>query len=213
MMSNSEGPARPPHQRLAVLLSGSGRTLRNLAEAIGRGQLDASIALVIASRPCPGAQWAREQGLTTLVIPGTIPAPHLDQLLTQHRIDWVVLAGYLKLIDIPRAYRGRIVNIHPALLPEFGGPGMYGPRVHEAVIHAGATVSGCTVHLCDEAYDTGRIILQKRCPVLPGDTPDTLAARIFELECQAYPEALRMLFEAMDGSAAGAEAEPGEGRR
>jgi phosphoribosylglycinamide formyltransferase 1 len=175
------------------MLSGSGRTLRNLVEAILGGRLRARIELVIASRESAGAQWAREAGLTTLIIPGEIPAPKLDRVLKEHRIEWVVLAGYLKLLNIPEAYRGRVVNIHPALLPAFGGPGMYGPRVHDAVIRAGATVSGCTVHLCDEGYDTGRIVLQKMCEVLPGDTPEMLAARVFELECEAYPEALARL--------------------
>ncbi len=88
-----------------------------------------------------------------------------------------------------------MVNIHPALLPDFGGPGMYGHRVHEAVLASGKKESGCTVHLCDSAYDRGPIVLQRRVPVLPGDTPDTLAARVFGAECEAYPEALRCLFE------------------
>jgi phosphoribosylglycinamide formyltransferase-1 len=86
------------------------------------------------------------------------------------------------------------VNIHPALLPDFGGPGMYGHHVHEAVLASGCSSSGCTVHLCDPEYDRGPIVLQKSCPVLPGDTADTLAARVFDLECEAYPEALELLF-------------------
>jgi phosphoribosylglycinamide formyltransferase 1 len=185
----------PPPQtpRLAVMLSGSGRTLRNLLCAIHDGRLTAAIALVIASRESPGAQIARETGIPTIILPGEIPASHLDRLLKEHRIDWVVLAGYLKLLNIPPDFRNRVVNIHPALLPAFGGPGMYGQRVHEAVIRAGATISGCTVHLCNDAYDAGDIVLQKTCPVLPRDTPETLAARIFELECRAYPEALQQL--------------------
>jgi phosphoribosylglycinamide formyltransferase-1 len=105
-----------------------------------------------------------------------------------------VLAGYLKLVNIPPGYERRVVNIHPALLPGFGGAGMYGHRVHEAVLASGDGESGCTVHFCDEVFDRGPIILQKRCPVLPGDTPDMLAARVFDLECRAYPEALQLLF-------------------
>jgi phosphoribosylglycinamide formyltransferase-1 len=128
-------------------------------------------------------------------MPGAIPAAALAAVLDEHRIDWVVLAGYLKLVDIPASYRGRVVNIHPALLPDFGGAGMHGHRVHEAVLAAGRAESGCTVHLCDEVYDRGRVILQKRCPVLPDDTPETLAARVFELEKAAYPEALAGLIE------------------
>jgi phosphoribosylglycinamide formyltransferase-1 len=184
-----------PLPRLAVLLSGGGRTLVNLLEHIRSGSLKATIELVIASRECLGAQRSRDAGLNTLVIPGAIPTARLGSLLEERRIDWVILAGYLKLIQIPPAFSGRIVNIHPALLPNFGGPGMYGDRVHEAVIRAGSRTSGCTVHLVDEIYDHGRILLQRSCPVLPGDTPHTLADRVFSLECAAYPEALRNLFE------------------
>lgn len=187
-------PPLPPPPRLAVLLSGSGRTLLNLLDATRQGWLHATIDLVIASRETLGAQRAREAGLKTLILPGTIPASTLQHHLKDNRIDWVILAGYLKLIDIPTAYQGRIVNIHPALLPDFGGPGMYGHHVHDAVIAAGAKTSGCTVHLVTPEYDRGPILLQKSCPVLPSDTPDTLAARIFDLECQAYPEALERLF-------------------
>lgn len=179
--------------RLAVLLSGGGRTLANLLEQIGAGRLSATVELVIASRECPGAERAREAGVETLVIPGVIPGERLGELLRERRIDLVVLAGYLKLVNIPRGYEGRVVNIHPALLPRFGGPGMYGRRVHEAVIGAGEAESGCTVHLVDAEYDRGPILLQERCEVLPGDTPETLAERVFALECRAYPAALQRL--------------------
>lgn len=184
-------PATPA--RLAVMLSGGGRTLLNLLDHIRRGSLPATINLVIASRETPGAQRARDAGLPTLVLPGVIPADRLSALLREHRIDWVVLAGYLKLIQIPPEYSGRIVNIHPALLPKFGGPGMYGDRVHQAVLRSGATESGCTVHLVNDEYDRGPILLQQTCPVLPTDNPHDLAARVFDLECRAYPEALRTL--------------------
>lgn len=186
----------PAPARLAVLISGGGRTLANLLQHIDAGGLDASVVLVIASKECPGAQRARERGIPTQVVPGVIPAETLASLLEQHRADLVVLAGYLKLVNIPRGYEGRVVNIHPALLPDFGGPGMYGQRVHEAVLRSGVTLSGCTVHLCDEVYDRGTILLQKTCPILPTDTPETLAARVFELERQAYPEALQNLITA-----------------
>jgi phosphoribosylglycinamide formyltransferase-1 len=182
-----------PAARLAVLISGGGRTLANLHDRILGGTLPAMIELVIASRECPGAALARARRLRTLVIEGRIPAERLGALLRQARADWVVLAGYLCYLEIPPDYRGRIVNIHPALLPAFGGKGMYGRRVHEAVLLSGAAESGCTVHFVDEEYDHGPIILQKRCPVLPTDTPDTLAARVFELEKQALPEALTQL--------------------
>lgn len=200
---SSGGPAsRPGPARLAVMLSGSGRTLLNLLDHIRAGALPAEIPLVVASKECLGAQRARDAGLHTLVRPGVIPAGELNGLLRDHRIDLVALAGYLKLVSVPPAYEGRIVNIHPALLPKFGGHGMFGHHVHEAVLAAHERESGCTVHLVDAHYDRGPILLQRRCPVLPTDTPDTLAARVFEQECLAYPEALRALIAGMPTAAA-----------
>jgi folate-dependent phosphoribosylglycinamide formyltransferase PurN len=184
--------ARRP--RLAVMLSGSGRTLTNLAESIREGRLEAEIPVVIASRECLGAQRARDMGIETLVLPGRIRAAKLEDILRKRRIDYVALAGYLNLVEIPESYRGRVVNIHPALLPDFGGPGMYGNHVHAAVLASGRTETGCTVHICDDHYDKGDAIVQLRCPVFEGDTVATLAARVFELEKRAYPEALRILF-------------------
>lgn len=179
--------------RLAVLLSGSGRTLVNLLDHIRAAKLSATIPLVIASRECVGAQRARSADIPLHVIPGDIPADELSRLLADYQIDLVALAGYLRLVNVPSAYRGRIVNIHPALLPAFGGKGMYGDRVHAAVIASRAKQSGCTVHVVDDVYDQGPILLQKTCPVLPNDDPHTLAARVFGLECEAYPEALQHL--------------------
>lgn len=188
--------------RLAVLLSGAGRTLANLLDVIARGDLDATIPLVVASRECRGADIAREHAITTLVIPGEIPADRLVALAHEHAIDLVVLAGYLKLLPIPPALERRVVNIHPALLPAFGGPGMHGMKVHAAVADAARrgklTQTGCTVHLCDSTYDTGPIVLQRSCPVFPDDTPDAIAARVLDLELQAYPEALRLLISGND---------------
>ncbi|MGH7244551.1 MAG: phosphoribosylglycinamide formyltransferase [Phycisphaerales bacterium] len=180
--------------RLAVLISGGGRTLFNILDRIAKCELQAEIALVIASSEGVGATKSRAANLPTVVIPGRIPREKLESVLREHRIDWVVLAGYLKLVDIPSALNGRVVNIHPALLPRHGGPGLYGHFVHEAVLKAGDRVSGCTIHLCDSRYDTGPIVLQKEVPVLDGDTPDTLAARVFEAERDAYPQALQKLF-------------------
>lgn len=176
-----------------MLLSGSGRTLDNLLAVIRRGELAAEVVVVVASRACPGAEKARAAGIETIVQDGPLREEAFGRLLAERKADWVVLAGYLKLVPIPPAYEGRVVNIHPALLPAFGGPGMHGEKVHAAVLAAGASVSGCTVHLCDARYDTGPIVLQRTCPVWPGDTPATLAARVFEQECVAYPEALRRL--------------------
>ena len=192
---NDDGSTTKLPAALAVMLSGSGRTLLNLLDAIERGALNAEVKLVIASREGLGAERARERGLTTIIEPGNIAADRLDALLTEHGVTLVALAGYLKLIDIPARFEGRIVNIHPALLPKFGGPGMFGERVHAAVIAAGETDSGCTVHLCDSRYDTGPIVLQRMCRVIAGDTPETLAARVFEQECIAYPAALQLLVE------------------
>jgi phosphoribosylglycinamide formyltransferase 1 len=192
--SSAEAGAAMRTHRLAVMLSGSGRTLINLQKAIDEGRLPARIVLVIASRECLGAERARGLGIETVVEGGVIEARRLEELLVARDVEWVALAGYLKLVRIPERYRGRFVNIHPALLPKYGGPGMHGLHVHEAVIKAGEKESGCTVHLCDEHFDTGDIVLQKRCPVMAGDTAETLAARVFGLECEAYPEALGMLF-------------------
>lgn len=185
--------ANPALPRLAVLLSGSGRTLTNLADRIDSGALRAQISLVIASRQCPGADRARARGVPTIIAPGDLGIDRLAPLLHESNIDWLVLAGYLRLLQIPETHAGRVVNIHPALLPSFGGAGMYGDRVHRAVIDAGCKVSGCTVHLCDDRYDTGPIVLQRTCPVLDDDTPESLGARVFELEKEAYPEALALL--------------------
>jgi phosphoribosylglycinamide formyltransferase-1 len=157
--------------------------------------VSASIELVICSRETVGAARARGPGLKTMVVKGEIPRDALERMLDELRIDYVVCAGYRKYEHVPAKYAGRVVNIHPALLPAFGGPGMYGEKVHEAVIRAGVKESGCTVHLVDEVYDHGRVLLQRTCPVLPGDDAHTLAARVFEEECRAYPEALQRLIE------------------
>lgn len=187
--------ARDGRAPLAVMLSGSGRTLLNLAARIDDGSLPARIALVIASRECLGAQRARDLGLNVRVMPGALDARTLGDALRNAGAAHVVLAGYLNLVRIPQGFEERIVNIHPALLPSFGGEGMYGDRVHRAVIEAGCRVSGCTVHLCDDRYDTGPIIAQRACEVLDDDTPETLAARVFTLECEVYPAAIRALVE------------------
>lgn len=182
---------------LLVLLSGSGRTLENLIEHIESGDLPARIAGVVASRDCRGIDIARAHRIPATVVPGPLTPQALDDLVALHRIDWIVLAGYLKLVPITPATRGRIVNIHPALLPAFGGPNMHGMKVHTAAIEAfrraEITESGCTVHLADETYDTGPLILQRRCPITNEDTPETLAAKVFNLEKEAYPQALKHL--------------------
>lgn len=179
--------------RLAAMISGGGRTLVNLLDRIDAGELAATVPLVIASRACAGVERAKGRVPEVVMMPGRIPAAELEQVLALRRIDWVVLAGYLQLVNIPGAYRGRVVNIHPSLLPKHGGPGMHGHHVHEAVLAAGETETGCTVHFADDTFDTGAVILQKRCPVLAGDTPQSLAERVFGLELEALPEALKGL--------------------
>lgn len=185
--------------RLAVLISGGGTTMVNLAQRIRDGRLDASIAVVIASREdAPGLRRAAELNLPAMAVGRAgYDSPEafskaVFQLARDAGADLVCLAGFLSLLTIPDDFAGRVINIHPALLPSFGGPGMYGRRVHEAVLAAGCRVSGCTVHLADQTYDTGPILVQRCCPVLDDDTPETLAARVFEEECEAYPEAIGM---------------------
>jgi phosphoribosylglycinamide formyltransferase-1 len=184
--------------RLGMLISGGGTTMQNMAETISRGELEAQIVCVIASNAkCCGIERARELGLPVRIITSKeagSPAEfsrRIAQTLRDYRVDLALMAGFLSLWNIPADYAGRVMNIHPALLPKFGGKGMHGPHVHEAVLAAGETQSGCTVHFADNSYDTGPIILQRRCPVLPGDTPECLAKRVFDEECRAYPEAVR----------------------
>jgi len=188
--------------RLAVLISGGGRSMLNLADRIERGELNARIELVVSSRKkAAGVERARERGLPVEIVPRkeyeSIEAfsEAVWSKLRPVGPDLVCLAGFLSLLHIPEDYAGRVMNIHPALLPKFGGQGMYGRHVHEAVLEAGETETGCTVHLCTNEYDRGPIVVQRTCPVEPGDTPETLADRVFEQECEAYPEAIRRFAE------------------
>ena len=184
--------------RLAVLLSGGGRTLVNLQEHIAAGKLDARIEAAISSQArAGGVARAGELGLRTRIVERRALSEAFQQGITEAmgQVDLVCMAGFLHLWRIPDEYQGRVINIHPALLPRFGGRGMYGHHVHQAVIAAGVDESGCTVHFCDNEYDHGPIILQRRVPVLPTDTPDELAARVFVEECKAYPQAVRLFCE------------------
>lgn len=184
---------------MAVLVSGGGTTMQNLAETIASGELDAQFVLCIASNSkCLAIQRARKLGIPVEII-SRKDAASVDDFsekiatsLRRHQVDLALMAGFLSLWRIPADYQGRVLNIHPALLPKFGGKGMHGHLVHEAVLAAGEKESGCTVHIADNSYDSGPILLQRRVPVLPGDTPESLAARVFEQECIAYPEAIRL---------------------
>ncbi len=181
---------------LAVLISGGGRSLMNLHDRIGQGALSASIRVVVSSRAeAAGVAKARAAGLNVVVADRkSLSAEEFQQRITDavRGVDLVCMAGFLSLWRIPSDHRGRVINIHPALLPEFGGRGMYGSHVHEAVLKAGRAESGCTVHFCDDEYDRGPTILQRRVAVRPDDTPETLAARVFEQECLALPEAIEL---------------------
>ena len=173
--------------RVAVLVSGGGTNLQALLDTLHDSPI-ARIARVISSRPDAGAlQRARRAGVPTTVLRDAgDPAEVLSALAGA---QLVVLAGYLKLVhaSVVARFRGRIINIHPALLPDFGGAGMYGRRVHEAVLASGAKESGATVHFVDEEFDRGEIIDQERVRIEPGDTPDTLAARVLEAEHRLLP--------------------------
>jgi phosphoribosylglycinamide formyltransferase-1 len=188
--------------RLGVLLSGGGRTLENILEHIRAGSLPAEVAVVIASRPgIRGIEVGKAAGAAThLVRPKEYPTVEaysdaMVRLLDEARVDLVCLAGFLSYWIIPERYAGRVINIHPALLPAFGGKGMYGHHVHEAVLERGCKVSGCTVHLVSNEYDEGPIVIQRSVPVYAEDTADDLAARVFREECIAYPEAIRLIAE------------------
>jgi len=175
--------------------------MANIARCIESGGLPARIAIVIASRPCKGIERAGEAGLRAEIVPyKQMPdtaaySGRIAELLDEAEVDLVVQAGFLSLWRIPQQYEGKVMNIHPALLPSFGGRGMYGHHVHEAVLAAGCKISGCTVHFVTNEYDAGPIILQRAVHVQPDDTPDVLAARVFEQECIAYPEAIRLFAE------------------
>jgi formyltetrahydrofolate-dependent phosphoribosylglycinamide formyltransferase len=188
-----------PPLRLGVLLSGGGRTLQNLIDCIVGGSLHASIQCVISSKiDAYGLTRATGAGIASHTVPRReIRDPEFHDritgILTAADVEVVCMAGFTCLWRIPPEFNQRVINIHPALLPDFGGQGFYGSRVHRSVLDAGVDVSGCTVHFCDNEYDHGSIVLQRECPVLPGDTVETLAARVFELECAAYPEAIRQL--------------------
>lgn len=184
--------------RVAVLASGSGSNLESILDyldALGANR-PAEVVLVASNRADASAlERARRRGIPTEVLGRPSDGDALGTLLDAHRVDLVALAGYLKLVpaSVTRRWRGAIVNVHPALLPRFGGAGMYGRRVHEAVLAAGERESGATVHFVDEDYDRGAIIAQERVPVESDDTADSLAARVLAAEHRLYPRTLHSL--------------------
>jgi formyltetrahydrofolate-dependent phosphoribosylglycinamide formyltransferase len=188
--------------RLGVLLSGSGRTLANLLTVIAAGALDAEVVCVVSSRAgVRGIEIAREQGIPAAAVTRKRHPDPVDHgraildVVAPFAPDLLILAGYLRQIAVPPAWAGRMLNIHPALLPQASayaaGRGRYGIHVHAAVLEHGDPVSGATVHVVTDDYDEGPPVLQREVPVLPGDTPEALAARVFAVECELYPEAIR----------------------
>jgi phosphoribosylglycinamide formyltransferase-1 len=190
----------PDPIRLVALVSGGGTTLQNLIDRIAADTLAARLAGVVASRADAfGCTRAARAGVPVSVVPARPPrAAFADDVWAAVRAytpDLVCFAGWLHLLPIPPDFSYRVLNIHPSLLPAFGGKGMYGRHVHEAVLAYGAKVTGCTVHFADDTYDTGPILVQRCVPVRDDDTPDALAARVFEAECEAYPEAIHLIAE------------------
>lgn len=211
-MSSTQAAAAPLRLAVFVGTRGRGSNLRAIHDAITGGQLNAQIVLVVGSQAdAPVMDYARETGLPTAVVDPKLftgdTAAYADALLaalTDARANAIVLAGYLRRVPSPllAAFPHRVVNIHPSLLPAFGGKGMYGHHVHQAVLDYGAKVSGCSVHFVDETYDTGPVIMQRVVPVYDTDTPETLAARVLAEEHTALVEALRLLSQnrlCMDG--------------
>ncbi|HMF14647.1 MAG TPA: phosphoribosylglycinamide formyltransferase [Gemmataceae bacterium] len=189
--------------RLAVLLSGGGTTLQNLLDRIGDGRLSARVVIVVSNNAdAYGLVRAENAGIPAVIVDrkecgsGEEFTGRIFDRVRQSQADLACMAGFLQLLSIPDDFAGRVMNIHPALVPSFCGKGYYGHHVHEAALSYGVKVTGCTVHFADNVYDHGPIILQRTVPVLDDDTPDTLARRVFEQECEAYPEAIRLFAEA-----------------
>ena len=191
---------KPAHPlRLAVLVSGAGRSLENLAEQISAKRLTAEIVLMISNTTTALAlERAKRLGIASLLIPHRDHATPeafsavIFSALQAQRIELVVLAGFLRQLVIPDAWLGRVINIHPSLLPAFGGKGFYGERVHQAVLDHGVQFTGCTVHYVTNDYDAGPILLQRCIPVQVGDDAHSLSARVFEEEKLALPDAIRL---------------------
>ncbi|KAL4549954.1 hypothetical protein Ndes2526B_g04933 [Nannochloris sp. 'desiccata'] len=204
--SSPSTSSAPPKKRLAVFVSGGGSNFKAIHAAILDGTFDADVAAVVTNAPsCKGALYAQEHGIPVLVHPPpkTDPSTGLgadeltDALVNAYTVDFIILAGYMKLVPaaLVRTYHHAILNIHPGLLPSFGGKGFYGSRVHQAVIQSGARFSGPTVHFIDEEYDTGPILAQAVVPVLPTDSVDGLAARVLKEEHRLYPGCVAALCE------------------
>ena len=187
--------------RIAVLLSGSGSTLENLIEHRKRGDLDAEVVVVVSSKPAArGLERARRHGIPAYAVERRAFADEhafndaVHRVLAEHAPELLVLAGFLSRLEL-RGFSGRTMNVHPALIPAFSGKGFYGARVHRAVLDYGVKLTGATVHFCDEEYDSGPIILQEALAVRDDDTPESLAARVIELERKLLPRAIQLFAE------------------
>ena len=185
--------------RIAVLLSGSGTSLENLCEKIDAGEVPGTVVVVIGSREKAfGLERARRRGIPAFAVPRKQHPDvgrfndALHAALDEHAPDLVCLLGFMSPFETRGRYDGRTINVHPALIPSFCGKGMYGQRVHEAVLEQGVKLTGATVHFVDASYDTGPIILQRAIDVQDGDTPDSLAARVQAVERELVPEAVRL---------------------
>jgi phosphoribosylglycinamide formyltransferase 1 len=201
----SDAPRNPPFNsspiRLAVCVSGEGTTLQNLIDQIRLRRLKAELVQVVASRPRIGAIARAESARIPLALANynarsrTEFSNSVFEPIRHSKADLVILAGFLALVKIPPDYKGRVLNVHPSLIPSFCGKGFYGSKVHEAALATGVKISGCTIHFADDSYDTGPIIAQRAVPVLENDTIDTLTARVFTEECKALPEAISLYAE------------------
>lgn len=190
--------------RLAVLLSGGGTTLENLFNKIAAGELAASVELVISSKAgAAGLARAQKRQVPTAVVPscdyraGGKPdwekmSAAINEIIAGHEIDLICLAGFMCFYLPPQNFAGRVMNIHPSLIPAFCGHKMYGGRVHQAVAESGVKVTGCTVHFVNDQYDAGPIILQKTCELQGNETAEEIQAKVFKLECALYPEAINL---------------------
>ena len=187
---------------LAILISGSGTTLQNLIDKINDNTLNARIQIVICSSPdAYGVKRAKQNGIPTATVQhkdynqSEIFSNTIIKEIEKYPVDLIILAGFLHLFKIPDTYTGKVMNIHPGLIPAFCGKGFYGQYVHTAAIDSGVKISGCTVHFVDNEYDSGPIIIQRTVHVHADDSPDTLAQKVFKEECIAYPEAIRLFAE------------------
>ena len=185
---------------IAVLISGGGTTLKNLIEQRDQGRLAVDFRLVVSSKKdVAGVSIAQAASIPTVIVPKLktqSAEAHSEAVFAPIRksgAQWVVMGGYLQHVLIPSDFENRVINIHPSLIPAFSGKGMFGLKVHQAVIDSGVKESGCTVHFVDNEYDHGPILLQLTCPVLETDTSETLQRRVFELECKGLPESIRSI--------------------